>query len=236
MNLVYYYKSAQQTVYGNNAYVSERDLERFSALEVELMEHRISPEHYARAQAIMWKYWVTSKGLSHLPANIFLGEVSKKRYNHLLSQPTVEPVMEQADRVKALGLVLEKQFLEYYLERVLYNGGDVDEERHLNSFLDSYQNEATLFAWADYCELVGQRSDLVREVIHQYAMCWKLEGIQHSYRDLAAAYIKALKITRTKLTKRLYELDTKRAGELTRIVSNMLMAVEQELESVSYGG
>lgn len=235
-NLVRYYKSAQSSIYGaGSVHVLEQQVARFSALEVELMEHHISPEHYARAQSILWRDWVASKGLSHLPVNVFLGDVSRKRYNRLLNQPTVEPVMDEASRVKALGMVLEKQFLEYYLERVLYNGDNVDEQRHLRIFTDGYQNEASLFAWADYCELYGQRSDLVREVIAHYATYWKLAGIQHTYHDVAAAYIKALKATKDKLTKRLYELDSKRCGELTRIVSNMLLAVEQELEGLRYG-
>lgn len=234
-NLMRYYKSAQSNVYGAQAYVLENQVDKFSALEVELMEHHISPEHYAIAQAVLWRDWVKKRGLSHLPANVFLGDVSRQRYNRLLDQPTVEPVMSETSRARALGLVVEKQFLTYYMERVLYNNDTVDEDYHLRTFTDNYQNEASLFAWADYCELYGHRSDLIREVINYCTAYWKLTGLSYSYHDLAGAYVKTLRYTKDKLTKRLYELNSKRYPELVRTVSNMLMVVEQELESLRYG-
>lgn len=231
-NLVRCYVNAMQRVYNISPIVPETYNSRFSKLEFELMDHRISSKHYAESQAVMWKPWVDKMGLKSVPLNVFLGVAAKARYNKLLAMPSVEPILDREVELRTLGLSFERGFATWYLDQIMYKHGIRDEGQALDVYLESYTNEAVLYGWLDYCEEYG-RLGLVREIVNQFCSYWDIKKVCADYFNLACRYVDKLTDTRRKLNTRLDALDWRKPEY--RQINTRIEQINTELDQLTQG-
>lgn len=231
-NLTRYYKQAAERVYGVTPYVSPTYDERMLTVELELMEHHVSPKHYAEAQAVMWKDWVVKMGLTHLPLNLFLSVAAKARYNKLLAMPTVEPILDRELDMSAVAMTFERDYAKWYMEQLLYRVGIKDAAQALDIYLEDYHNEHLLYGWLDYCEAFG-RDKLTRAIINEFCGYWDISQPCSDYFQVVCRYVDGLRRMQRELAAKLKKMDWR--NRLYPSLSKQLDKIDAEITQLKYG-
>lgn len=231
-NLARYYRHAMQRIYDVTPAVPAMYDDKMLAVELELMEHHISPKHYAEAQAVIWKDWVTKMGLTHLPLNLFLSITAKARYNKLLAMPTVEPVLDRELDMSAIAMTFERDYAKWYIGQLLYKVGIKDAHQALDVYLEDCTNETTLYGWLDYCEIYG-REKLVRAIIIEFCSYWDIRQHCLDYFQVACRYVDNLKSARRELAYKLKFMDAR--NKAYSPLSKQLDRLDDEYTQLKYG-